>query len=160
MLFALATKIASIRIFLVVMLMLTASMAKAQDESAPNEPALDDFQFECIPAIKIVADLGYCFGFTVTYFEALEATDILAQISAQGIEDSVSDAHLQCYPTDFAKQKQLGTIAFSSYVNLSDDTLLRRTAADCRVLMEYYSNQLQANQTKADQTQTDNAAAD
>jgi len=155
MLFPIASKTASIRFILAAMLVLTASLARGQDDSTP-----DDFQFECIPAIKIVADLGYCFGFTVTYFEALEATDILAQISAQGIEDSVSDAHLQCYPTDFAKQKQLGTIAFSSYVNLSDDTLLRRTAADCRVLMEYYSNQLQANQTKADPSQTDDAAAD
>ena len=155
MLFPFASKTTSIRFILAAMLMLTASMAKGQGDSTP-----DNFQFECIPAIKIVADLGYCFGFTVTYFEALEATDILAQISAQGIEDSVSDAHLQCYPTDFDKQKQLGTIAFSSYVNLSDDTLLRRTAADCRVLMEYYSNQLQANQTKADPSQSDDAAAD
>ena len=149
MLFPVVSKTASIRYTLAAMLVLTASMARGQEETTP-----DDFQFECIPAIKIVADLGYCFGFTVTYFEALEATDILAQISAQGIEDSVSDAHLQCYPTDFAKQKQLGTIAFSSYVNLSDDTLLRRTAADCRVLMEYYSNQLQANQPQSEQEAT------
>ena len=118
------------------------SLASFKPASAQNV-SQDNFTYDCIPAIKIVADLGYCFGFTLSYFEALENTQILTQIREQNIEDSISNAHQQCYATDFSNQKQLGSMAFSSYVNLSDDSLLRRSAADCRVLMEYYSSQLQ-----------------
>ena len=123
---------------LAVFMLVSGPQAWAQDNTAAER-----FRFKCIPAIKIVADLGYCFGFTVSYFEALEKVEILAEIEQQGIEASVNSAHNQCYATSFTKQKRLGEIAFSSYVNLSDDTLLRRSAADCRVLMEYYSSQLQ-----------------
>lgn len=128
--------------FLTSTLMSLTPPTSAQTVSAQST-SQDNFTYNCIPAIKIVADLGYCFGFTLSYFEALENTEILTQISDQNIEASINNAHQQCYATDFNNQKQLGSMAFLSYVNLSDDSLLRRSAADCRVLMEYYSSQLQ-----------------
>lgn len=116
-------------------LMLAPLTAQAQDNAT---------EYECIPAIRIVADLGYCFGFTVSYFEAIGNQAVLSAIESRQIEGNISSAHRQCYATDFVSQKHLGTMAFSSYVNLADDTLLRRTSADCNLLLDYYARQSQS----------------
>ena len=111
---------------------LTTSPLRAQD---------DAIQYECIPAIRIVADLGYCFGFTVSYFKALGNQDILDAIESRSIDDNIAAVHQQCYATNFSSQKHLGTLAFSSYINLADDTLLHRTGDDCHLLINYYADQ-------------------
>ena len=109
--------------------------------------AQDQQNYTCIPAIRIVADLGYCYGFTISYFEAVQNQAVLDAIADRQIEQNVATAHQQCYPTRFTSQKQLGTLAFSSYVNLANDTLLRQTSNDCRLLMDYYAGQ---NRIQAD----------
>ena len=52
--------------------------------------------------------------------------------------------------TDFDNQKTLGGLAFSSYLNLGDDTLLKTTAADCSTQLEFYSTQVANNQIQID----------
>ena len=125
---------------------LCLSLFAVPTQAQVNAPNNSQTEFECIPSIRIVADLGYCFGFTVSYFEAISNQAVLTAIKEQQIENNISSAHRQCYATDFSSQKHLGTMAFSSYVNLADDTLLRRTGADCNLLLDYYAKQQQSGQ--------------
>ena len=102
--------------------------------------------YQCIPAIKIVIDLGYCFGFTNSYFEAINDTETLAAIQKGHVEDNIEKAHNQCYPTNFRDQVTLGELAFSSYINLKDDRLLKDAANNCQLMMNHYAEQ--NNQTQ------------
>ena len=95
----------------------------------------------CIPAIKIVIDLGYCFGFTTSYFEAIDDQKTLTAIETGHVQKHINEAHQQCYPTKFDNQMMLGTLAFSSYINMKDDRLLKDTANNCQLLMEHYADQ-------------------
>jgi hypothetical protein len=107
------------------------SMAKAQ--TSPS--------YQCTPAIGIVADLGYCFGFSASYYKAIEDQATLTKISTGNVEANIANVHERCYPTSFSNQKTLGELAFSSYLNLEDDRLLRQTAKNCNMLMTFYANQ-------------------
>ncbi len=111
----------------------SSSTSTSSTSAAPN--------YTCIPAIKIVADLGYCFGFSLSYFDATDNVTILNAIEEQDIAANIAAAHKQCYATNFTSQQKLGELAFSSYINLEDDALLTRTAADCRILLDYYAKQ-------------------
>lgn len=97
--------------------------------------------YSCIPAIKIVIDLGYCFGFTTSYFEAIDDQKTLTAIEAGHVQEHITKAHQQCYPTKFDDQMMLGTLAFSSYINMKDDRLLKDTANNCQLLMNHYADQ-------------------
>ena len=101
--------------------------------------------FKCIPAINIVIDMGYCFGFFSSYYQAIDDRSTLEQIGAGGVEENIRVAHEQCYQTDFNQQKTLGQLGFGSYINLKDDSLLRKSANHCNILMEYYAKQNTAN---------------
>lgn len=127
--------------FCTILALYTTVFVSALMISAPATAQDEQTEYECIPAIRIVADLGYCFGFTVSYFEAVGHQDILDAIKERRIEHNIKTAHQQCYATGFTNQKNLGTLAFSSYINLADDTLLRQTGDDCRLLMNYYAEQ-------------------
>jgi len=97
--------------------------------------------YSCIPAIKIVIDLGYCFGFTTSYFEAIDDQQTLTAIEIGHVQQHINDAHQQCYPTNFDDQMMLGALAFSSYINMKDDRLLKDTAENCQLLMKHYADQ-------------------
>ena len=97
--------------------------------------------YSCIPAIKIVIDLGYCFGFTTSYFEAINDQRTLSAIETGHVQKHINEAHQQCYPTKFDNQMMLGTLAFSSYINMKDDRLLKDTASNCQLLMNHYADQ-------------------
>ena len=97
--------------------------------------------YSCIPPIKIVIDLGYCFGFTTSYFEAIDDQKTLTAIEAGHVQKHINEAHQQCYPTKFDNQMMLGTLAFSSYINMKDDRLLKDTANNCQLLMKHYADQ-------------------
>jgi len=97
--------------------------------------------YSCIPAIKIVIDLGYCFGFTTSYFEAIDDQKTLNAIETGHVQKHITQAHQQCYPTKFDSQMMLGTLAFSSYINMKDDRLLKDTANNCQLLMRHYADQ-------------------
>ena len=97
--------------------------------------------YSCIPAIKIVIDLGYCFGFTTSYFEAIGDQNTLDAIETGNVKKHINQAHQQCYPTKFDDQMMLGTLAFSSYINMKDDRLLKDTANNCQLLMNHYAGQ-------------------
>ena len=97
--------------------------------------------YSCIPAIKIVIDLGYCFGFTTSYFEAIDDQQTLTAIETGHVQQHINDAHQQCYPTNFDDQMMLGALAFSSYINMKDDRLLKDTAENCQLLMKHYADQ-------------------
>ena len=75
--------------------------------------------YSCIPAIKIVIDLGYCFGFTTSYFEAIDDQKTLTAIETGHVQKHINEAHQQCYPTKFDNQIMLGTLAFSSYISIT-----------------------------------------
>ena len=100
--------------------------------------------YSCIPAIKIVIDLGYCFGFTTSYFEAIDDQKTLNAIETGNVQKHITQAHQQCYPTKFDNQMMLGTLAFSSYINMKDDRLLKDTANNCQLLMRHYAEQNQS----------------
>ena len=55
--------------------------------------------YSCIPPIKIVIDLGYCFGFTTSYFEAINDQQTLTAIEAGHVQKHIikpiSNATLQ-----------------------------------------------------------------
>ena len=97
--------------------------------------------YSCIPAIKIVIDLGYCFGFTTSYFEAIDDQKTLTAIETGHVQKHINEAHQQCYPTKFDNQMMLGTLAFSSYINMKDDRLLKDTANNCQLLMKHFADQ-------------------
>lgn len=97
--------------------------------------------YECVPAIKIVIDLGYCFGFTMSYYEAINDQQTLTAIAEGNVRKNIENAHNQCYPTRFDDQITLGELAFSSYINLKDDRLLKDSASHCQTLMQYYAQQ-------------------
>ena len=99
-------------------------------------------EWECRPPVRIAVDLGYCYGFVEAYFEAVQAEAVLNQIDSTDVLSRVRDAHQTCFATDFDNQKTLGGLAFSSYLNLGDDTLLKTTAADCSKQLEFYSTQV------------------
>ena len=99
-------------------------------------------EWECRPPVRIAVDLGYCYGFVEAYFEAVQAETVLNQIDTTDVLTRVRDAHQTCFATDFDNQKTLGGLAFSSYLNLGDDTLLKTTAADCSTQLEFYSTQV------------------
>lgn len=131
----------------IVMMAMTTVAATAQTQSGTSvsgDAEANKPDYSCIPAIKIVIDLGYCFGFSESYYEAIEDQDTLALIQSSNIEHNISRAHDQCYPTDFNDQKILGQLAFSSYLNLKDDSLLRQSADHCNLLMDYYARQNKA----------------
>ena len=98
-------------------------------------------QWVCRPPPRIAVDLGYCYGFVESYFEAIKAEEVLDQIDETNAQSRLRQAHEICYATNYANQKILGSLAFSSYLNLKDDSLLKTTAADCSTLLEYYSDQ-------------------
>lgn len=100
--------------------------------------------YSCIPAIKIVIDLGYCFGFATSYFEAINDQKTLSAIETGHVQKHIAAAHQQCYPTKFDNQMLLGTLAFSSYINMKDDRLLKDTAKNCQLLMNHYADQNQS----------------
>ena len=99
--------------------------------------------YSCIPPIKIIIDLGYCFGFTTSYFEAVNDTKTLTAIKDGHVRDNIKTAHEQCYPTRFDDQFILGELAFSSYIGLNDDSLLKDAASNCQLLMNHYAKQNQ-----------------
>lgn len=111
--------------------------------------------YKCIPAINIVIDVGYCFGFISSYYQAIDDQSTLEQIAAGGVENNIRIAHDQCYQTDFNQQKTLGQLAFASYMNLKDDSLLRQSANHCNMLMEYYAKQNTVNKSNG---KSDNAS--
>ena len=99
-------------------------------------------EWTCRPPARIAVDLGYCYGFVEAYFEAVQAEAVLNQIDSTDVLSRVRDAHQTCFATDFDSQKTLGGLAFSSYLNLGDDTLLKTTAADCSKQLDFYSTQV------------------
>lgn len=123
-------KMASVAVFLMAF-MATIPFASAQESK----------EYKCIPTINIVIDLGYCFGFSMSYYEAIDDQGTIEKIKSGDVEQNIKIAHDQCYPTDFDGQKQLGHLGFSSYINLADDSLLRQSADHCNVLMGYYAKQ-------------------
>lgn len=96
----------------------------------------------CAPAIRVVVDLGYCYGFVEAYYDAAGYDQILNQMEEGNVEGRIREAHDQCYPTSFDQQKVLGQLAFASYLNLEDSALLNQSANDCSMLMKDYADQL------------------
>ena len=99
-------------------------------------------EWVCVPPVRIAVDLGYCYGFVEAYFEAVQASNVLEEIDNTDVQSRVRNAHTSCYATDYNSQKTLGGLAFSSYLNLGDDTLLKTTAKDCSAMLEHYSDQV------------------
>lgn len=121
-------------IFVPILLALAAVPASARD-------------YTCHPAIRVVVDLGFCFGFVKSYYEAAGNVDILGKMAEGKVEDRIRQAHDQCFPTSFDQQQVLGELAFSSYLNLKDLTLLKQSASDCSTLMKLYADQASSAET-------------
>ena len=129
--------ISAILVLLTVSSGVVANPAFAQSGDAQT----DDTQYTCFPAIRVLVDLGYCYGFVHSYYIASENRDILDKMAKGKVEDRIRKAHEQCYPTNFNQQQVLGELAFSSYMNLSDPMLMKQSAQDCSTLLEQYSAQ-------------------
>ena len=87
--------LSAILVLLTVSSGVVANPAFAQSGDAQT----DDTQYTCFPAIRVLVDLGYCYGFVHSYYIASENRDILDKMAKGKVEDRIRNCLLYTSPS-------------------------------------------------------------